>query len=60
MSEIKLHPEEFELECTTVWAFPRRGNWATHKSDWRGNWSPEVAEILFCVTQKRKITCLIA
>lgn len=35
-----------ELECTTVWAFPRRGNWATHKSDWRGNWSPEVARNL--------------
>jgi len=43
---IKLHPDEFELECTTVWAFPRRGNWATHKSDWRGNWSPEVARNL--------------
>jgi DNA modification methylase len=44
--EMKLHPEEFDLECTTVWAFPRRGNWATHKSDWRGNWSPEVARNL--------------
>ena len=43
---MKLHPEDFELECTTVWAFPRRGNWATHKSDWRGNWSPEVARNL--------------
>jgi len=43
---LKLHPDEFELECTTVWAFPRRGNWATHKSDWRGNWSPEVARNL--------------
>ena len=42
----KLHPDEFELECTTVWTFPRRGNWATHKSDWRGNWSPEVARNL--------------
>ena len=38
--------DEFNLECTTVWAFPRRGNWATHKSDWRGNWSPEVASNL--------------
>lgn len=44
--EIKLHPDEFDLECTTVWTFPRRGNWATHKSDWRGNWSPEVARNL--------------
>ena len=43
---LKLHPDEFELECTTVWAFPRRGNWATHKSDWRGNWSPEVVRNL--------------
>ena len=42
----KLHPDNFELECTTVWAFPRRGNWATHKSDWRGNWSPEVVRNL--------------
>lgn len=42
----KLNPDDFEMECTTVWAFPRRGNWATHKSDWRGNWSPEVARNL--------------
>lgn len=40
--DLKLHPENFEMECTSVWAFPRRGAWATHTSDWRGNWSPEV------------------
>lgn len=43
---LKLHPDEFEMECTTVWAFPRRGAWATHTSDWRGNWSPEVVRNL--------------
>ncbi len=42
----KLQPEEFEQECTTVWSFRRRGNWATHKSDWRGNWAPEVVRNL--------------
>ncbi len=35
-------PEDFELEMTTVWSFPNRGNWATHDSKWRGNWSPYI------------------
>lgn len=45
-NNLKLNPDDFELECTTVWAFPRRGNWATHNSSWRGNWSPEVVRNL--------------
>ena len=50
----KTGSENFELECTTVWAFPRRGDWATHKSDWRGNWSPEVARnLIFALFKER-------
>ncbi|VVM21390.1 sensor protein fixL() [uncultured Gammaproteobacteria bacterium] len=29
-----------------MWSFPRRGNWATHKSTYRGNWAPEVVRNL--------------
>ena len=32
----------YELQNTTIWSFPNRGNWATHKGDYRGNWSPYV------------------
>lgn len=47
MRKIKtLNPESFELECTTVWSFERRGNWATHNSKYRGNWAPEVVRNL--------------
>lgn len=36
-------PTELELEQTTVWDFPERGSWATHKSDYRGNFAPQIA-----------------
>jgi len=35
-------PENFNLETTTVWGFPNRGNWATHTGKYRGNWSPYI------------------
>ena len=38
----KWEPEDFELEMTSVWSFPNRGNWATHDAKWRGNWSPYI------------------
>jgi len=39
-------PSNFKLETTTVWSFPDRGDWATHKGDYRGNWAPQVARNL--------------
>ena len=39
---VKWEPDDFELETTTVWSFPDRGNWATHDAKWRGNWSPYI------------------
>lgn len=36
----KWEPDDFELEMTTHWSFPKRGDWATHDAKWRGNWSP--------------------
>ena len=38
----KWAPDDFELEMTTHWSFPKRGNWATHDAKWRGNWSPYI------------------
>lgn len=38
----KWEPDDFELEKTTHWSFPKRGNWATHDAKWRGNWSPYI------------------
>ncbi len=34
---------DISLEYTTVWSFPERGAWATHKSDYRGNFAPQIA-----------------
>lgn len=38
----KWEPDEFELQMTTSWSFPNRGNWATHNAKYRGNWSPYI------------------
>lgn len=34
---------KFKLETATVWDFPERGSWATHKADYRGNFAPQIA-----------------
>lgn len=38
----KWEPDDFLLKETTVWSFPDHGDWATHDSKWRGNWSPYI------------------
>lgn len=38
----KWAPDDFALETTTHWSFPKRGDWATHDAKWRGNWSPYI------------------
>ncbi|MEM1550183.1 MAG: DNA methyltransferase [Candidatus Methanomethylicia archaeon] len=42
----KYQPDNFVLEKTTVWSFPDRGDWATHRGDYRGNWAPQIARNL--------------
>ena len=38
----EFEPRAFQLEKTTVWSFPDRGDWATHKGNYRANWSPYI------------------
>lgn len=38
----KWAPDDFNLEMTSVWSFPKRGDWATHDAKYRGNWSPYI------------------
>lgn len=35
-------PKDFKMEATTMWSFKNRGSWATHKANYRGNWSPYI------------------
>jgi DNA modification methylase len=43
MKEEEQVSDSFVSEETTVWSFPIRGTWATHKPDYRGNFAPQVA-----------------
>lgn len=47
-----------DLECTTVWSFPARGNWATHNASYRGNWAPQIARNLLLRYTKEGDTVL--
>ncbi len=53
--EVKgLEPVEGELTdvSTTVWSFPRRGSWAVHRGDYRGNWAPQIPRALMLMYTK--------
>jgi len=46
----------FNQEITTVWSFPERGNWATHKPEFRGNFAPQIARnIILRYSKERDI-----
>ena len=51
---IKLQPNNFEQEMTTVWSFKERGDWATHNPSYRGNWSPYIPRNLMLRYSKEK------
>jgi len=42
----KIQPDEFRQETTTVWSFEQRGDWATHRPNYRGNFAPQIARNL--------------
>jgi len=50
----RLEPLSDELTdiSTTVWSFPKRGSWATHKGDYRGNWPPQIPRALMLMYTK--------
>jgi len=43
---LKPLPGELTDVGTTAWSFPRRGSWATHRGDYRGNWPPQIPRAL--------------
>lgn len=52
----KWKPSSFGLERTTVWDFRKRGEWAVHQNDYRGNWPPMVPRnLILKYSHKRQI-----
>ena len=49
---------KYKLQNTTIWNFPDRGNWSTHRGDYRGNWSPHIPRNLILKYTKPKDTVL--
>ena len=53
-----LEPNGYRCESSTVWSFPDRGRWSTHKGDYRGNWSPYIPRNLIIRYTKEGDTVL--
>ena len=51
---VKISPDIFEQEMTTIWSFKDRGDWATHNPNYRGNWSPYIPRNLLLRYSKEK------
>ncbi len=58
VEEQDLQPKLFDEEITTVWSFPERGAWATHKGDFPGNWAPQIPRNLLLRYSKEGDTVL--
>ena len=54
----EVEPKDFHLETETVWSFPDRGDWATHKGNYRGNWSPYIPRNVILRYSKEGATVL--
>ena len=50
--------DELTDVTTTVWSFPKRGSWATHRGDYRGNWPPQMVRALILMFTKPGDTVL--
>lgn len=38
----KWEPDDFKLEMSTHWSFPKCSDWATHNAKYKGSWSPYI------------------
>jgi DNA modification methylase len=43
-----------ERDTSTNWSFLKKGNWATHKGNYRGNWAPEIPRNIILRYSKEK------
>lgn len=50
--------KDYKLQNTSIWSFPDRGDWCTHKGDYRGNWSPHIPRNLILKYTKESETVL--